>query len=102
MGERGSRTAHALIAIGCIWLAVGGLAIASHLGLRFAIGQLPEPANGNPNIARLVMEPIMDVLLPILLVALALGALVQTVKVLFSLVRTGARSPKPPTSRNSG
>lgn len=75
-------------------LAVGALAIAAHVGLRFVLDQLPEPANGNPNIARVVMEPMLDVLLPILFVAL-----VQTVTVLFSLTRRGPGTRKPATAR---
>jgi len=101
MGERGSRTARVLVVIGCMWLVVGGLAIAAHVGLRFVLDQLPEPDNGNPNIAQIVMEPMLDVLLPILFIALVIGAVVQTFKLLFSLVSRGSGSRKPTTSRRS-
>lgn len=90
-----------LIVVGCMWLAVGGIAVAAHLGLRWTINQLPVPVNGNPDIARVVLEPVLDVLLPILLIALALGVLVQTAKLLFSLTRRQSRSSSSRTPRRS-
>lgn len=90
MGTRGSRTSRALIVIGCIWLVVGVLGVAAHIGPRLYLAQAPQPEDGSIDIARIVLEPFIDIVIPILFIALVLGAAIQTVKLLYALLRPKA------------
>ncbi len=90
MGTHGSRTSRALIVIGCIWLVVGVIGVAAHIAPRLYLAQSPRPEDGSIDIARIALEPFIDVVIPILFIALVLGAAIQTVKLLHALLRPKA------------
>lgn len=86
MGKQRSRPARVFIAVSWMWLFVGAVAALGLIGGPFYVESIPAGTPEQPNLARIVLEPFMTVFVPMMLVAITIGVLIQTLKLTIPLL----------------